>query len=61
MQILRIQEVIKKTGLSRSNLYDMVRKGEFPAPLKLGERASGWLVSEVEAWIEELAKKRGVA
>ena len=41
-----------QTGLSRSKLYDMMAKGHFPKPIKLGERAVGWSEAEVGAWIE---------
>lgn len=29
-----------------------------PAPIKLGESASGWLLSEVEAWIATRREER---
>ena len=60
-RILRLPQIIETVHLSRSTIYSLVKKGEFPAPIKLGPRASGWLASEIETWIEELARKRGVA
>jgi prophage regulatory protein len=51
-KILRKPEVVAKTGMPNSTLYAAIARGEFPAPLKLGVRASGWLESEVEAWLE---------
>lgn len=50
--ILRIREVQKLTGLGRSSIYAKVARSEFPRPIKLGERASGWLASEVSKWLE---------
>ncbi|WP_123658989.1 helix-turn-helix transcriptional regulator [Salinisphaera japonica] len=52
MQILRIREVVSRTGLSRSSIYEQVKRGEFPAPLRLDQRARGWLESEIDAWIK---------
>lgn len=49
---LRLPAVQARTGLSRSGIYQLVRRGEFPLPIKLGRRASAWLESEVSAWIE---------
>lgn len=49
---MRLPEVMKMTGLSRSTIYAMVARGEFPAPVKLGARASGWRVSDVVRWCE---------
>ncbi len=51
--ILRLPEVKQKTGQSRSTIYDKVQRGEFPAPVKLGERAVGWVEAEVEAWLKD--------
>lgn len=56
--ILRIGEVVKQTGLSRSSVYRQVQLGQFPAPFKISARASGWLGSDVQRWME---KKRAEA
>jgi len=50
--ILRLPAVIARTGLSRSTIYSKVKKGEFPPPVNLGERAVGWLDSEIDSWLE---------
>jgi len=47
----RLPHVKHRTGLSRSAIYRSVAIGTFPAPVKLGERASAWIESEVSAWI----------
>lgn len=58
--ILRVPAVIQKTGLSRSTLYLRLSENRFPQPVRLGgERAIGFLASEVEQWIAEQAAKRG--
>lgn len=48
--ILRLPEVIKETGLSRSTIYNLIKEGSFPPPIKLSSRASGWLSDEIEHW-----------
>jgi prophage regulatory protein len=50
--ILRLPEVKGRTGLSRSSIYDKKKRGEFPEPVKLGERAVGWVEAEIEAWLK---------
>jgi prophage regulatory protein len=50
-RILRRPEVERRTGLSRSCLYDWVRRGEFPRPVALGTRMVGWRESDIEAWM----------
>lgn len=48
--LLRLPQVQARAGLSRSELYRRIAAGTFPAPVKLGERASAWPESEVSAW-----------
>lgn len=57
-KILRLREIIARTGLSRTTIYDYVSRGTFPAPIRLGPRAIGWLESEVHAWIEQRVAER---
>lgn len=57
-KILRLPLVIDKTGLSRSTIYLKVSKDEFPRPLKLGLRASGWIEEEIDQWLTECEKRR---
>lgn len=52
LQILRLKEVCKMVGLSRSAIYHKIKHGQFPTQLKLGPRSSGWHLHEIEAWIE---------
>ena len=56
-QILRLPEVTRRTGRSRSAIYRGVADGTFPAPVALGPRAVGWRESDITAWIESLATK----
>jgi prophage regulatory protein len=53
MKILRLKNVLNKTGDSRSGLYLKVSKGVFPKPIKLSARSVGWLESEVDNWIDQ--------
>ena len=48
----KLPQVLAKTGLSKSLLYALAQKGEFPKPIKLSERSSAWVESEVNDWID---------
>jgi prophage regulatory protein len=48
---LRLRQVTQLTGLGRSMIYQMQAEGRFPQRIKLGERAVGWLESEVRDWL----------
>jgi prophage regulatory protein len=59
--ILRCPQVQAKTGLSHASLYRLIAKGAFPKPIKLGERASGWVEAEIDAWLAARVAARDVA
>ncbi|MYA11702.1 MAG: AlpA family transcriptional regulator [Gemmatimonadetes bacterium] len=60
VRILRLPEVQRRTGLSRSTIYVRLDRGLFPKPVSLGARAVGWIESEVDEWIRErIAESRG--
>jgi prophage regulatory protein len=52
--IMRRREVMAWSGYGNTALYEHIRLGEFPAPVKLTDSgcAVGWLVEELEAWRE---------
>lgn len=56
-KFLRLPSVIDRTGYSRSSIYALVAKGEFPRMYRLGGRAVAWLESEVEEWIDQRSKR----
>ena len=48
-KFLKLPEVETRTGKSRSSIYQGVKDGTFPKPIKLGPRAVGWIEAEIEA------------
>lgn len=56
--LMDLREVTALTKLSRSTIYELKKVGKFPEQVKLGA-SSRWKRSEVLAWIEEQAAKRG--
>ena len=58
MRIIRLCEVLANTGLARSSVYRYVADGSFPKPVSLGDRAVGWVESEVLEWILERIAER---
>lgn len=47
-KILRLPEVIARTGMSRSTIYLRIQSGHFPKPVSLGPRMVGWPESQIE-------------
>lgn len=59
-RIIRRPEIEKVSGYCVDHLYALMAKGEFPKPIKLGERAVGWLESDIERWqAERIAERDG--
>ena len=51
VQILRLPQVCKITGLGRSMIYQLESEHRFPSRVRLGLRAVGWVESEVQNWL----------
>ncbi len=50
-RFLRLREVCGRVSLGRDSIYRLARAGQFPKPIKLSDRASAWLESEIDGWI----------
>lgn len=57
-KILRRAAVEEMTGLSRSTLYRMMDRGEFPRPARIGLRAVGWRQSVIDIWLSSRTDSR---
>jgi prophage regulatory protein len=49
--IIKLPEVQRQTALSRTEIYRKIQANNFPSPIKLGLRASGWVEKEIQDWI----------
>lgn len=57
MKLLRLPEVSERVRLGKSTIYEKVKHGDFPAPLK---QCNGnfWLDTEIDAYIQKLISAR---
>ncbi|MFZ1148733.1 MAG: AlpA family phage regulatory protein [Xanthobacteraceae bacterium] len=57
---LRLPEVMAKTGLRKTQIFDSVRRGIFPKPFNVlpGGRAVAWDESEIDAHLERQMAER---
>jgi prophage regulatory protein len=51
-KVLKVKEVAEEINVSVPQIYRLVSIGSFPKPIKLGERGSGWLITEIDAWLQ---------
>lgn len=47
---LRLDDVMRFTGLARSTVYRLMAEDGFPAPCRLGRRAVGWRSDDIAQW-----------
>lgn len=61
--LIRLPAVLSRTGLSRSRLYELLGRNQFPRPVKLSPngRTVVWSDAEVAEWIEARLADREVA
>jgi prophage regulatory protein len=58
--LIRLKEVMKRTGLAKTTVYERMRAGDFPKPVHLGT-ISAWVEDEVAAWIGDRIAERDKA
>ena len=49
---LRVPQVLERVGISRAQLYKLVSLGEFPRQIRICQKISVWLSSDVDQWID---------
>lgn len=52
-RLLPLKEVISRTSLSRATVYDLMKRGAFPKPIRLLEHRIAWPESTVSSWIAD--------
>ena len=57
VSLLRLPAVLQRVGLGRSAVYDLIKQGKFPSPVKAGG-ASAWPDNEIDTWIASLVAER---
>ncbi|BCQ38010.1 hypothetical protein ERHA54_06130 [Erwinia rhapontici] len=61
-RFMRLPEVISTCGLSRSTIYDLISREQFPSQISLGGKNVAWLASEVDDWMQtRIAQRAGGA
>jgi len=51
--LMRLRDVETKTALRKSKIYQMVKDGDFPAPIALTTKSKAWICSEVNGWVRD--------
>ena len=59
LRLIRLPEVRKMVGLSRSEIYRRMALDQFPKPVAIGESARAWVNEEITAWVQQRIAARG--
>ena len=60
MRIIRWRDLKTRVPLSRTTIWRLEKAGAFPTRVKIGKNSVGWLESEVDRWVDALARTSGV-
>ena len=68
IRLIRLPEVLSRTGYGRTSIYRKMEEGTFPKCLKLGgpikdhtkfdSRAIAWIEDEIDQWVESRIEER---
>ncbi|HBK3325500.1 TPA: AlpA family phage regulatory protein [Vibrio parahaemolyticus] len=50
MKLITLNQVRNLTELSKTSIYKLMRTGRFPLHIKVGNRSSRWVESEIIEW-----------
>ena len=59
-RLLRIHDVLQLLPISRTSLYDGIKLGLYPAPVRVGKRTVAWRESEINELINNFRRGEGV-
>lgn len=57
-RFLCLDEVMNKTGMKRSTIYNQMKSGEFPKSISISANRIVWLESEIDSWMKTKINQR---
>ena len=57
-KLLKLYEVADQLNVFKSQVYNLVKQGYLPKPIKIGKRGSGWLQSDIDSWFKSKIEER---
>lgn len=56
-RFVRLPEVIRRVGLSKTEIYRRMKAGSFPAQLRISHRVAVWNSDQVDDWISMIRRQ----
>ena len=57
-KLLKLFQVAEQLNVCKSQVYNLVKQGYLPKPIKIGKRGSGWLQSDIDSWFKSKIEER---
>jgi prophage regulatory protein len=57
--LITIKDVIRRTSFSKTTIYRLVRAGQFPKPIRISTRRVGWLIQDLNDWVDAQTRRQG--
>ncbi|POW26572.1 helix-turn-helix transcriptional regulator [Pectobacterium atrosepticum] len=57
IRLIRLPEVMNRTGYGKAWIYRLISEGRFPAPIKIGIRSVAFIEEEIDEWIQTAIDK----
>lgn len=51
-RLIRLPEVLLRTGYGKAWIYRLISEGRFPTQIKIGSRSVAFIESEIDDWIQ---------
>jgi prophage regulatory protein len=58
LRLLNLKDVLLRTKLSKSTIYQLIKDNAFPKPIKITTRRVAWLTHEVDCWVSARSNAR---
>lgn len=55
-RFINLDEVIFRTGIKKTTIYNQMKKGLFPNSIYIGLNRTVWLESQIDEWIADKIK-----
>ena len=57
-KLLKLFQVAEQLNVCKSQVYNLVKQGYLPKPIKIGRRGSAWLQSDIDSWFKSKIEQR---
>ena len=58
IRMLKLSQVVERTGLGKTSIYDLQKGGRFPRSVHVTSHSVRWIEAEVQTWLEHQAQAR---